>query len=416
MPTGDYKRIESYDLKQLEEDILNNKLFGFMKVDIETPEHLKEYFEEMTPIFKNTTVNYEDMGEYMTEYHKQNNIIFVKSKKLIGSYFGKEILLYTPLLKWYIQHGLKITAFHVGIEYTSVKCFQKFADEVSDARRAGDVDKAYDLIAETMKLFGNSAYGKTITNKEGFVSTTYATEKNISKKINNPRFKDLEQLYGENYEVTTSKREIKLDLPLQIGCAVYQLAKLRMLEFYYDFIDKYIDRSDFEMVEMDTDSNYFAFSEDSIEKIIKPELREEYEKDKYNFLPSESKELHPTFNVDGKPFTMKAYEKRTPGLFKVECMKDKIIALCSKMYCCSDMDEKEIKFSCKGIQKDNNNISYKKFENVLINKTHDMAVNQGFRYVNGCMNTYEQSKKGLSYIYNKRILLSDGISTKPLNI
>ncbi len=40
-----------------------------MKVDIETPKHLKEYFEEMTPIFKNTTVNYEDMGKYMKEYH-----------------------------------------------------------------------------------------------------------------------------------------------------------------------------------------------------------------------------------------------------------------------------------------------------------------------------------------------------------
>jgi hypothetical protein len=53
-------------------------------------------------------------------------------------------------------------------------------------------------------------------------------------------------------------------------------------------------------------------------------------------------ELHPTFNVDGKPFTMKAWDKRTPGLFKIECMKDKIIALCSKMYCCSDMDEKEL--------------------------------------------------------------------------
>ena len=141
------------------------------------------------------------MGSYMQEYHKQNNITFVKSKKLIGSYFGKEILLYTPLLKWYPQHGLKITKFHVGIEYESVKCFQKFADEISDARRAGDVDKAYELIAETMKLFGNSAYGKTITNKEGFVSTTYATENNISKKINNPRFKDLEQLYGENMKL-----------------------------------------------------------------------------------------------------------------------------------------------------------------------------------------------------------------------
>jgi hypothetical protein len=139
MPTGDYKRIETYDLEQLKLDILNDKLFGFMKVDIETPEHLKEYFEERKPIFKNTTVNYEDMGEYMTEYHIQNNIVFVKQKKLIGSYFGKDILFYTPLLKWYLQHGLVITKFHVGIEYTSTKCFKKFADEVSNARRAGDV-------------------------------------------------------------------------------------------------------------------------------------------------------------------------------------------------------------------------------------------------------------------------------------
>ena len=49
-----------------------------------------------------------------------------------------------------------------------------------------------------------------------------------------------------------------MDLPLQIGVAVYHLAKLRMLDFYCNFIDKYIDRSDFELLEMDTDSNYFA--------------------------------------------------------------------------------------------------------------------------------------------------------------
>ena len=54
---------------------------------------------------------------------------------------------------------------------------------------------------------------------------------------------------------------------------------------------------------MDTDSNYFAFSEDSMDKLIKPHMREEYEKDKYNFLPSESNELHPTFQVDGIRFT-----------------------------------------------------------------------------------------------------------------
>ena len=82
-----------------------------------------------------------------------------------------------------------------------------------------------------MKLFGNSAYGKTVTNKEKFVSTSYGNEDNISKKINSPHFKDLERLYGQKYEVISTKREIKMDLPLQIGVAVYHLAKLRMLQF-----------------------------------------------------------------------------------------------------------------------------------------------------------------------------------------
>jgi hypothetical protein len=57
---------------------------------------------------------------------------------------------------------------------------------------------------------------------------------------------------------------------------------------------------------------------------------------------------------------MKDYEKRTPGLFKVETIKDKMVSLCSKMYCCSDFDEAKIKLSCKGIQKDNDNISCEK--------------------------------------------------------
>ncbi len=101
-----------------------------------------------------------------------------------------------------------------------------------------------------------------------------------------------------------------MELPLQIGVAVYHLAKLRMLQFYYQFIDKYVDWSDFEMCQMDTDSNYIAFSEDSIEKLIKPEMREEYGKDRYNFLPSESKEIHPTFQVDGIRFTCAQFDKR----------------------------------------------------------------------------------------------------------
>jgi hypothetical protein len=93
----------------------------------------------------------------MQNYQNENKVLFNQGNKLIGFYFGKEFLLYTPLLKWHFQQGLKITKFHCAIKYTPEKSFQQFADEVSDARRAGDIDKAYELIAEIMKLFGNGA-------------------------------------------------------------------------------------------------------------------------------------------------------------------------------------------------------------------------------------------------------------------
>jgi hypothetical protein len=41
---------------------------------------------------------------------------------------------------------------------------------------------------------------------------------------------------GKTFEVEMSKKTIRLDLPMQIGCFFYQYAQFRMLEFYYDFM------------------------------------------------------------------------------------------------------------------------------------------------------------------------------------
>jgi hypothetical protein len=41
-------------------------------------------------------------------------------------------------------------------------------------------------------------------------------------------------------------------------------------------MDYYIDRSDFQYLQMDTDSAYIAFSSKNFEDLIKPELKEHY--------------------------------------------------------------------------------------------------------------------------------------------
>ena len=67
-----FKKYLSQD--QIIKYIQDGHLVGFLECDIEVPDHLKEYFSEMTPILKNVDVCLDDVGEFMQEYAKQKNI------------------------------------------------------------------------------------------------------------------------------------------------------------------------------------------------------------------------------------------------------------------------------------------------------------------------------------------------------
>jgi len=86
-------------------------------VDLEVPEHLKGYFEEMTPIFKHATVKKEDIGDHMQNFVDDANINYSDRKYLIGSMFADKILVITPLLRWYVEHGVVVKKIHQVIQF-----------------------------------------------------------------------------------------------------------------------------------------------------------------------------------------------------------------------------------------------------------------------------------------------------------
>ena len=179
--------------------------------------------------------------------------------------------------------------------------------------------------------------------------------------------------------------------------------KLRMLEFYYDFMDVFVDHRDFQYCSMDTDSAYMALSADSLEEVIKPELKQRYQSEKHNWFPRSDTPEHA------------AYDKRTPGLFKEEYRGDGIVSLCSKTYYCFGVEDK---FSCKGVNKKTNDINKGTYTymDVLLSKKSGSGTNRGFRVVETKMYTYLQERAGLSYFYPKRKVMADGMSTAPLDI
>ena len=156
-----------------------------------------------------------------------------------------------------------------------------------------------------------------------------------------------------------------------------------MLQFYYDFLDHYIDRRDYELIQMDTDSMYFALSYDTLEEAVKPELLQEFENNKKQWLSWDK------------------WSSREPGLFKLEKEGTHAIALCSKCYFVYDEKSAKTKMSSKGVSqkqnmpppKPNLSLKLKEEHSELLLRRYErtlegykaMATNRGFRMKDGAM-------------------------------
>ena len=346
MPCGK-ERVKHYDAEFQAEAavVLIRRLkagewFGFAEVDIEIPNPLRPKFAEMCPFFYNKRVPPKAVPKHMEEYLARTGRQRGDGRKLVGALSAERMLVYAPLLLWYVNHGAVVTEVYRTIDYQPGKIFTWFVDQVTEARRTGDAESSKALLAEVLKLLGNSAYGKLIEALERQANVIYTKdEKVVDRALRSAYFEYLDEI-GQAYELESRKPRITIRRSFQIGIAVYQLAKLRMLEFYYDFLDKFIDRRDFELIQMDTDSNYMAISGERLEDIVRPELKAEFDAEKHKWLAWDK------------------WSGRTPGLFKLEYEGSRMIALCSKCYF-ADAGEggEKKKFSTKGMSKTQNELT-----------------------------------------------------------
>ncbi len=79
-----------------------------VECDVRVPSELRAHFTEMQPIFKNATVTRDDIEPFMREYAVDHDIMSTRRRMFVSSYRGDKILLTTPLLQWYLAHGLVV--------------------------------------------------------------------------------------------------------------------------------------------------------------------------------------------------------------------------------------------------------------------------------------------------------------------
>ena len=86
------------------------------------------------------------------------------------------------------------------------------------------------------KLLNNAVYGKTMENMRKIIKIRITTnEKDFLKYSSRAAY--ISHIFGKNLVAIHEKKEtVKLSKPIYAGCAVLELSKLAMYEFYHDFL------------------------------------------------------------------------------------------------------------------------------------------------------------------------------------
>ena len=165
--------------KTILKGVLDGSIFGMVQCSLMTPPNLKAKFADYPPIAKHVKISRDDVGEisrfaslprrkcwleksrqqtictdavgaWMASFAEKHDLLKKPTSSLITSYFADEILLATPLLKWYLQHGLEVTSIQQVIQYKPRRCFKAFTEEIVTARREAGQDVTLSSMSKLM--------------------------------------------------------------------------------------------------------------------------------------------------------------------------------------------------------------------------------------------------------------------------
>ena len=147
-PETQMGRILEIDTQEtLLQAILDDKVFGFVRCDVETPQEQIEQFGEFLfpPLFCRMQITPEMLSDYMKKRMvEDDNSRYPKT--IVQRFNAKDMYLMTPLVKFYAKRGMKISNITRFEQYIGGEVFDSFVEtcyvERVAATKANDATKA----------------------------------------------------------------------------------------------------------------------------------------------------------------------------------------------------------------------------------------------------------------------------------
>ena len=121
------------------------------------------------------------------------------------------------------------------------------------------------------------AYGSFLMSSDKHQRVTIAkNDYYASLSVNYKTFNALHALGNGFYEIESAPDKVMFDLPKVLGFQIWQLAKIKLLENKYDFLDRYAIPGSYANIVCDTDSLIFSINKRKLEDVVREEKCDEY--------------------------------------------------------------------------------------------------------------------------------------------
>ena len=219
------------------------------------------------------------------DYH--NDLLFMCERMVIGRveklvpnlYYKKRYVIHIRALDQALKHGLVLERIHRAIEFKQSAWMKEYIDLNTTLRTAATNDFEKDFY----KLMNNSVFGKTMENIRKQRSIKLVTNREAYlKAVIKPNFKS-GTLFGTNLMgCEMGKIKVVLNKPVYLGQAIFDLSKIVMYEFHYDYMKRKSNDEKLTLCYMDMDSLIYSIKMDDFYKDIGDDVANRFDTSDYN--------------------------------------------------------------------------------------------------------------------------------------
>ena len=366
----------------------------FIDCDLHYPPHLHDMHNAYPLAPEHLEVDENMLSDTLRLMLEVGGVEHRASTKLVSNLRDKtHYVTHYRCLQFYLSHGMQLVAVHRVVAFTQRAFMLPFIKFCNDGRKNAQSDFESSLY----KLIANAFYGKTVENIRKRANVRLISDPTkLQRAIAKASYKRSLIVNEDLVMVENQRTKITLSKPIAIGCAILEIAKLVMYEFYYDcLLPKFGDR--LRLCFTDTDS--------FICHITSADLCGELATisdwlDTSNFAKD-----HPLYsNVN----------YRTLGKFKSETgdvPPTEFCGLRSKMYSLATLTGVKSFRKAKGVPKTyvKKRVKHEQYLHVLRHWKNTTCHFRTFRSKNHRVTTRKMWKVCLSCIDDKRYLLEDAV-------